>query len=1718
MKRFSKKDLIIVFFILFVLSSFQAMTIPVNAQLTEYDIQTLHDEILSNGYTFTVGLNPATERSIHDLSGLVPPANWQSAAEFKAVENRNGGYLPSTFNWTDENPVRDQGNCRSCWAFSTASVLESAIKISSGETIDLSEQYLISCNCDNWDCTNGGWFAHDYHKSKNCADGEEAGAVLETEIPYGASAISCTGSYTHSHKIIDWAFILSSSPIPSVSEIKQAIVNYGPISAAVVADSFFQAYTGGVFEGCIDDVDRINHAVVLTGWCDDVMIPSGGYWYLKNSWGKGWGENGYMRIAYGANCVGYAANFITPAVAPVAYFTGSPTVGVPPLTVQFTDLSLYNPTSWSWDFGEGSVSSEQNPLHIFTDPGIYTVTLTAHNALGASDALVLENYIAVVENTRTFCDSFDNDDHDWDAYKGIWTVVNNKYDGFYNNKGFSFDGIGMIEKATIALDWTSLSGGQWLMGRIDFGWENEANFRCIEMKDGENKWHIRKYVNGVRYDLASISDNIETNKEYHLEVKIDENGGVTLYVNGVEKLFYDFGAPVLGRLGVGVDKSKCRFDNICITVDNKTPEADDDSLITDEDQAISSHLNAFDEENDTLTYSIVTPAVKGIVDITDAATGAFTYTPDENVSGDDSFTFKVNDGTIDSNIATVMITINPVNDAPVIMSQAPTTAIEDETYTYNAIALDIDNDDLIWSLLNAPDGMSIDSSTGVITWIPGEGVLTSDIVILTVDDGQGDSDTEEFTISVTPVNDAPTINGIPQTSVLEDTLYSFTPVAEDVEVDTLVFSIENKPEWAAFDPATGTLSGTPGNADVGITQGIVIGVSDSQLSAALPAFDLAVINFNDEPVASDSAINTDEDVAAEGLLLAHDIDGDALTFSLLSACEKGTVTVFDSTTGAFTYTPDENVYGNDRFTFKVNDGTIDSTIATVMITINPINDAPVITSQAPTTATEDETYTYNATALDIDNDSLIWSLSTAPDGMSIDSSTGAITWTAGEGVLTSDMVTLTVDDGQGGSDTEEFTITVTPVNDAPTISGIPPASVLEDTLYSFTPVAEDVEGDTLVFSIENKPAWAAFDPATGTLSGTPGNADVGMTLAIVMRVSDSQLDAALPAFDLTVINVNDDPVASDIAISTDEDAAAEGLLLAHDIDGDALTFILLSACEKGTLTFFDSATGAFAYTPNENMYGDDSFTFKVNDGTIDSNIATVMITINPVNDPPVITSQAPTAATEDETYTYNAQASDIDNDSLTWSLRNAPDGMSINSSTGVIAWTPGEGVLTSGTVSITVDDGKGGSDSEEFTITVTPVNEAPIISGISPTSTLEDTPYSFTPVAEDVDLNTRYNDTLAAYEVDSDTLVFSIENKPAWAEFDPATGTLSGTPGNADVGITQGIVISVSDSQLEAALPAFDLAVINVNDQPVASNTAVSTHEDVDAEGFMLAHDIDGDALTFILLSACEKGTVIYLDNKTGAFIYAPNENVYGNDSFTFKVNDGNADSAIATVMITINPVNDAPSADPQTVETDSTKEIAIVLTASDPDGDALNYTIDTTGLQGSLAGSAPNLTYTPASGFVGTDSFSFTAHDGELESNRATVSIIVNSDAPHAFVTITMKKKIKESKKKATWEIEAEVRITDDAGDPLAGTQVEGIWSDSKKDSVTKKTDKKGKATFKSDMKDTTEEKCFTILRVWNGIDYTLEGELEGCVSLTEKEQLLTTEDKGKKDKGKKK
>ena len=208
--------------------------------------------------------------------------------------------LPTSFIGT-YTPIKNQASCGSCWAFSTIAGLEAAIKFKTGVTYDLSEQHLVSCNPWDWGCS-GGFLAFDMLVPSM---GYAPGAMPETCFPYTALDSACAYCASPTwYPVASWAYVGTSSAVPSIDAIKTAIYTYGSVSSGIYVDRYFQAYVSGVMTSCKKRPPSPNHAIILCGW-DDAK----GAWLLKNSWGTGWGEAGFMWIKYGCNNVGYGAAY-----------------------------------------------------------------------------------------------------------------------------------------------------------------------------------------------------------------------------------------------------------------------------------------------------------------------------------------------------------------------------------------------------------------------------------------------------------------------------------------------------------------------------------------------------------------------------------------------------------------------------------------------------------------------------------------------------------------------------------------------------------------------------------------------------------------------------------------------------------------------------------------------------------------------------------------------------------------------------------------------------------------------------------------------------------------------------------------------------------------------------------------------------------------------------------------------------------------------------------------------------------------------------------------------------------------------------------------------------------------------------------------------------------------------------------------------------------------
>ena len=463
---------------------------------------------------------------------------------------------------------------------------------------------------------------------------------------------------------------------------------------------------------------------------------------------------------------------------------------------------------------------------------------------------------------------------------------------------------------------------------------------------------------------------------------------------------------------------------------------------------------------------------------------------------------------------------------------------------------------------------------------------------------------------------------------------------------------------------------------------------------------------------------------------------------------------------------------------------------------------------------------------------------------------------------------------------------------------------------------------------------------------------------------------------------NQPPVAEKQSVTANTADPTEITLKATDPQGNALTYALVSEPQSGTITDLNEETGSLVYTSDAGFTGKDSFTFNANDGTVDSNTATVTITVNQVNQPPVAEKQSVTANTADPTE-ITLKATDPQGNALTYALVSEPQSGTItdlNEETGSLVYTSDAGFTGKDSFTFNANDGTVDSNTATVTITVNQVNQPPVAEKQSVTAN----------TADPTEI------TLKATDPQGNALTYAIVSEPqsgTITDLNEETGSLVYT---SDAGFTgkDSFTFNANDGTVDSNTATVTITVNQVNQPPVAENQSVTANTADPTEITLKATDPHGNALTYALVSEPQSGTITDLNEETGSLVYTSDAGFTGKDSFTFNANDGTVDSNTATVTITVNQVNEPPVADKQSVTANTADPTEITLKATDPHGNALTYALVSEPQSGTITDlneETGSLVYTSDAGFTGKDSFTFNANDGTVDSNTATVTITVN-------------------------------------------------------------------------------------------------------------------------------
>ncbi len=752
--------------------------------------------------------------------------------------------------------------------------------------------------------------------------------------------------------------------------------------------------------------------------------------------------------------------------------------------------------------------------------------------------------------------------------------------------------------------------------------------------------------------------------------------------------------------------------------------------------------------------------------------------------------------------------------------------------------------------------------------------------------------------------------------------------------------------------------------------------------------------INTAPVLSPVSVTVASGESIDIVLAATDAEGDSLTFELLSGPRTGTLT---GAAPALTYVSTANFTGNDSFTYRVSDGGLESAVGTAQITVTPavaINRVPVANRQVLTTLV-DQPLAILLSGSDTENQVLTYTVSAQPVNGTLTGTAPNLVYTPTAGYVGEDQLEFTVSDGTSNSVPAAVVVNITAqaIETGGTISHEVLNILLDGGLTEWPGNASfGLDADDVTGVIDWSEAWMGHD-STNFYLAYRAYSPIALSWGYAVYLDTDTSDASgFKGFS------NEFPLGADYLLEGDSlyrfNAASQTswgweylgsmtaaiqndsveLELPRALLGNPTNINLLlkgnSAANGGTDIDLYPDTAASA----NSILKARRFSYSVNENTTLENVA------------PVANSQ--TLNTQN-----NAQlqlvltGSDLNRDTLTYSVASSPVHGSVTGTPPNLTYQPDENYVGSDEFTFVVSDGALNSNEAKVTFSVqaTPETNSPPVANNQALSTIVDI---VLPVE------------LTASDADGDALGYTLVNQPSNGQLTGQPPSMQYTPTTGFTGVDN-FTFRVNDGVIDSAVATIEVTVspdAPVNTAPVANEQSVSTAFETAIGIELLGSDAESDTLTYTIVDQPSLGA---LQGTAPLLTYVPNGTVSGDDTFTFTVSDGTVDSEPATVSVTILaavPVNRAPIANGQALDTNFGQPLAVVLGAIDPDGDVLGYTVAEQPVNGTLSGTVPNLVYTPENNFSGLDSFRFVATDGVLDSAVTTVTINVGTQSDGAL------------------------------------------------------------------------------------------------------------------------
>ncbi|MDB4797169.1 Ig-like domain-containing protein, partial [bacterium] len=736
-------------------------------------------------------------------------------------------------------------------------------------------------------------------------------------------------------------------------------------------------------------------------------------------------------------------------------------------------------------------------------------------------------------------------------------------------------------------------------------------------------------------------------------------------------------------------------------------------------------------------------------------------------------------------------------------------------------------------------------------------------------------------------------------------------------------------------------------------------------------------------------------------LTGSDEDGDALSFTVLSQPKNGTLT---GTAPALTYSPKADYSGSDSFKYKVNDGEADSNVGTVSIEVKPeveltieadyfYTDSGISISFSGARGNAHDVIGIYKKGSSVDDEYPIVSLYVGGELKPTDPlKQGVVTFENGLPNAGSYFAVYFHNEDNDASNEDYDVLDVFPF--VVIVKNIAPAvvdrsvEVYEGGTVSVTLTGSDEDGDALSFAVLSQPKNGTLTGTAPALTYSP-KADYSGIDSFSYKANDGSADSNVGTVTITVNGVNDKPEVANQSVDVNEDGSVSITLSGSDEEGDTLSFTILSQPKNGTLS---GTAPSLSYSPYANYSGSDSFSYKANDGSADSNTATVTISVASVNDKPVVAGQS-VNVDEDGSVSITLTGSDEDGDGLSFTVLSQPKNGTLRGTAPALSYSPKANYSGSDSFTFKANDGSG--DSKTATIMISVIKQG----------------------ADKVELTL----SKAAYE-EGEQIEISYSGRPGNAQDWVGIYKEGQKPGDYDSVQYQFLDGKTSGELIFDPLPSGKYEVHLFADD--SYQKLYTAHFDVREAGSPLVTTSKGIynfGETINISYAAGPGNQkdwigLHEEGKRGTWPTVKHEQLQGKKSGTLEwdvtLEKGKkynialykdwSLTVIATAEFSISTKNiAAPVARSQKLNARTGKAYRVKLEGSDTDGDAITYRIVAQPKHGTLNGTAPNLIYTSNTDYAGSDSFTYVANDGELDSIIATVDFDINNNKPKKWTIL---------------------------------------------------------------------------------------------------------------------